>query len=248
MSLIQINNLTKEYKIGNEKVTAINNIALEIKQSEFISLMGESGSGKSTLLTMLGGLNKPTKGKIIIDEIDIFNLSANSLADFRREYIGFVFQSFQLIPYLTVIENVQLPLATNGHSNKQQYEIASLILNKVHLESKKERLINELSGGEQQRVAIARALINDPLILLADEPTGNLDSKTSEDIMHIFRDLNEAGKSIIMVTHNSEFKKYASRNIQLTDGKLDAENYSKQKCSPGSGPGLRNENRTGVCS
>lgn len=220
MSLIQINNLIKEYKSGIEKVTAVNNISLEIKQGEFISLMGESGSGKSTLLTMLGGLNKPTNGNIIIDEIDIYNLSPNSLADFRREYIGFVFQSFQLIPYLTVIENVQLPLATNGHSKKLQAELASSILNKVHLENKGKRLINELSGGEQQRVAIARALINDPLILLTDEPTGNLDSKTSEDIMNIFRELNRLGKNIIMVTHNSDFKKYSSRNIQLSDGKL----------------------------
>lgn len=220
MSLIQINNLTKEYKSGNEKVTAVNNISLEIGQGEFVSLMGESGCGKSTLLTMIGGLNKPTNGNIIIDEIDIYNLSANSLADFRREYIGFVFQSFQLIPYLTVIENVQLPLATSKHSKKLQAELASSILNKVHLESKRKRLINELSGGEQQRVAIARALINDPLILLTDEPTGNLDTKTGEEIMNIFKELNHAGKSIIMVTHNPEFKKYSSRNIQLTDGKL----------------------------
>lgn len=220
MSLIQINNLTKEYKSGNEKVTAVNSISLEIDQGEFVSLMGESGSGKSTLLTMLGGLNKPTKGNINIDEIDIYNLSANSLADFRREYIGFVFQSFQLIPYLTVIENVQLPLATNGHSKKLQNDLATSILNKVHLEKKRNRLINELSGGEQQRVAIARALINDPLILLTDEPTGNLDSKTSDDIMNIFKGLNDSGKSIIMVTHNKEFKKYSSRTIQLSDGKL----------------------------
>jgi len=192
MSLIQLNNLTKEYKSGNEKVIAVNNISLEIHQGEFVSLMGESGSGKSTLLTIIGGLSKPTNGKIIIDEIDIYNLSPNSLADFRREYIGFVFQSFQLIPYLTVIENVQLPLATNGHSKILQMELASSILNKVHLESKRKRLINELSGGEQQRVAIARALINDPLILLTDEPTGNLDSKTSEDIMSIFLELVRA--------------------------------------------------------
>lgn len=220
MSLIQINNLTKEYKSGSEKVTAVNNISLEINQGEFISLMGESGSGKSTFLTVLGGLNKPSRGNVIIDEIYVYNLSANSLADFRREYIGFVFQSFQLIPYLTVIENVQLPLAANGHSKKLQSELALSILSKVHLESKGKRLINELSGGEQQRVAIARAIINDPLILLTDEPTGNLDSKTGEDIMKIFLELNQAGKSIIMVTHNSDFKKYSSRNIQLSDGKL----------------------------
>jgi len=220
MSLIELNQITKEYKTGNEIVTAVNEISISITQGEFISLMGESGSGKSTLLTILGGLNKPTKGKIIIDEIDIYNLSSNSLADFRREYIGFVFQAFQLIPYLTVIENVQLPLATNGHSKKMQTELASSILNKVHLDSKRNRLINELSGGEQQRVAIARALINDPLILLTDEPTGNLDSKTSENIMNIFSDLNETGKTVIMVTHNNEYKKYTNHVLNIHDGKL----------------------------
>lgn len=220
MSLIKLNNISKEYKTGNEIVTAVNHVSLEIQQGEFIALMGESGSGKSTLLTILGGLNEPTHGKVIVDDIEIYNLSSNVLADFRREYIGFVFQSFHLISYLTVIENVTLPLSTNGHSNKQQTELASRILKKVHLENKLNRLINDLSGGEQQRVAIARALINDPMILLTDEPTGNLDSKTSEAIMDIFKDLSSSGKTIVMVTHNNEFKRYSDRVVRLEDGVL----------------------------
>lgn len=220
MSLIDLKYVTKEYKSGEETIRAVNYISLEIEESSFITLMGESGSGKSTLLTMLGGLNKPTQGNIVIDQIDIYKLSPNTLADFRREYIGFVFQAFQLIPYLTVIENVMLPLSTNGYSKKEQLKLANGILEKVHLNDKLNRLINDLSGGEQQRVAIARALINDPMILLTDEPTGNLDSKTSEEIMNIFSELNKAGKTIIMVTHNSDFQKYAVRNIKLSDGKL----------------------------
>ncbi len=221
MSLIDLKYITKEYKTGEETILAVNNISLEIEEGNFVTLMGESGSGKSTLLTMLGGLSKPTRGNIVIDQIDIYKLSPNTLADFRREYIGFVFQAFQLISYLTVIENVMLPLAaTNGYSKKEQLKLANEILEKVHLENKPNRLINDLSGGEQQRVAIARALINDPMILLADEPTGNLDSKTSEGIMNIFSELNKAGKTIIMVTHNSDFQKYAIRNIKLSDGKL----------------------------
>lgn len=220
MSLIELKNISKEYHTGNEIVRAVENISLEITQGEFVSLMGQSGSGKSTLLTVLGGLNKPTHGKIIIDEIEVHSLSSSKLADFRREYIGFVFQTFLLIPYLTVIENVMLPLASNGHSKKEQLKLAEEILETVHLENKSNRLINNLSRGEQQRVAIARALINDPLILLTDEPTGNLDSKTSEEIINIFSEMNKAGKTIIMVTHNLEYKKYAIRNIELSDGRL----------------------------
>lgn len=240
MSLIEINNLTKKYNTGpaqgGELVTAVNNISLNIEQGEFITLMGQSGSGKSTLLTIIGGLNKPTHGNIIVDEIDIYKLSADALADFRREYIGFVFQAFQLIPYLTVIENIILPLAINdNYSRQEQTELAYSILEKVHLENKANRLINNLSGGEQQRVAIARSLINDPLIILADEPTGNLDSKTSLDIMNHFYDLNNEGKTIIIVTHNPELVnqcglagKYLVRNVQMEDGKLSLEPAGKK--------------------
>lgn len=232
MSLIEINNLTKQYKTGSasggELVTAVSNVSLKIEQGEFVTLMGQSGSGKSTLLTIVGGLNKPTTGNIVVDEIDIYKLSSDSLADFRREYVGFVFQAFQLIPYLTVLENIILPLAANNYSRQEQSALAYSILKKVRLENKAARLINNLSGGEQQRVAIARSLINDPLIILADEPTGNLDSKTSLEIISLFSELNNDGKTIIMVTHNSEIAKYAAHNVLLEDGKLFKEDAVEQ--------------------
>ncbi len=220
MSLIEIENVSKEYKSGTEFVTAVNNISLEIDRSQFITIMGESGSGKSTLLTLLGGLSVPTKGKVLIDDLNIYSLPQNGLSDFRREYLGFVFQAFHLIPYLTVEENVMVPLAIGDLNRQQKKEIVLATLDKVHLKDKSKRLINELSGGEQQRVAIARALINDPLIILADEPTGNLDSKTSEDIMNIFGFLVEEGKTILLVTHNKDYQAYADKKIFLKDGKI----------------------------
>ena len=182
MSLIEINNLTKKYKSANESVLAVNDISLSIGQNEFVTLLGQSGSGKSTLLTMLGGLAEPTSGNIVVDGINVYELPSKSIADYRREYIGFVFQSFQLIPYLTVEENIFLPLSISDLTNPEQKQLVNQILEKVHLEKKEKRLINELSGGEQQRVAIARALVNDPLIILADEPTGKLFTKNNKTI------------------------------------------------------------------
>lgn len=224
MSLIEIENVSKEYKSGTEIVTAVNNISLEIDRGQFITIMGESGSGKTTLLTLLGGLSVPTKGKVLIDDLNIYALPQNNLSDFRREYLGFVFQAFHLIPYLTVEENVMVPLAVGDLNREQKKEIVYATLDKVHLKEKSKRLVNELSGGEQQRVAIARALINDPLIILADEPTGNLDSKTSQDIMDIFGFLVEEGKTILLVTHNKDYLAYANKNIFLKDGKLNGGN------------------------
>lgn len=221
MSFIEIKNIVKEYHGGEEKVFAVNDISLDIQQSDFVSIMGQSGSGKSTLLGILGGLTHPTKGSVTVDEIDLFKLNSEKLADFRREYLGFVFQSYQLIPYLTVLENTLLPLLPGGYSKTEQKEKARSILDKLHLSNKVKRLTDELSGGEQQRVAIARALVNDPYILLADEPTGNLDSKTSEEIMQIFCKLNEDGKTIIMVTHNKEIETFANKKIYLKDGKTN---------------------------
>ncbi len=218
MSLIEIKNVSKEYKSGAEFVSAVSNISMKIERGQFITIMGESGSGKSTLLSMLGGLSIPSKGKVLIDELNIYSLPQNRLSDFRREYLGFIFQAFQLIPYLTVEENVMVPLAIGDLSVLQKEEIVNATLEKVHLINKSKRLINELSGGEQQRVAIARALINDPLIILADEPTGNLDSKTSEDIMDIFGALVEEEKTILLVTHNKEYQAYADRKVFLKDG------------------------------
>jgi putative ABC transport system ATP-binding protein len=220
MNLIEIKNLSKVYESGEERVTALGGVNLNIERGEFISVMGPSGSGKSTLLSILGGLNHPTEGEVMVDEIPIYQLPLEKLADFRREYLGFIFQSFQLIPYLTVIENVMLPLAITEKSNQEQLNLAEEILKKIGLEGKRKRLPDQLSGGEQERVAIARALVNSPPILLADEPTGNLDSKTGREIMGLFKSLNEEGQSIIMVTHNPEGTAFSSRTVQLRDGKV----------------------------
>ena len=220
MSLIEIKKLSKTYESGEEHVLALANVDLSIERGEFISVMGPSGSGKSTLLSILGGLNHPTEGEVVVDEIPIYKLPMEKLADFRREYLGFVFQSFQLIPYLTVIENVMLPLAITEKSNREQLMMAEKILEKMGLKGKGRRLPDQLSGGEQERVAIARALVNSPPILLADEPTGNLDSKTGKEIMELFKSLNEEGQTIVMVTHNPEYVGFSSRTVHLRDGKV----------------------------
>ncbi len=221
MSLIEIKKLSKTYESGEECVLALTSLDLEIERGEFISVMGPSGSGKSTLLTILGGLNHPTEGDVVVDEIPIYRLPLEKLADFRREYLGFIFQSFQLIPYLTVMENVMLPLSITERSSREQIKMAEGIIEKIGLKGKERRLPDQLSGGEQERVAIARALVNSPPILLADEPTGNLDSKTGKEIMDLFRSLNEEGQTIVMVTHNPENVSFSSRTILLKDGKID---------------------------
>jgi len=221
MSLIEIEKLSKIYKSGGESATALVEVGLRIDKGEFVSVMGPSGSGKSTLLTILGGLNHPSQGEVVVDRIPIYKLPLEKLADFRREYLGFIFQSFQLIPYLTVIENAMLPLSITGRSNKEQEKMAEEILEKVGLRLKAKRLPDQLSGGEQERVAIARALVNAPPILLADEPTGNLDTKTSKEIMDLFITLNQEGQTIIMVTHNPENTAYSTRMIFLKDGRVN---------------------------
>jgi len=218
MSLIEIKKLSKTYESGEEHILALANVDLSIERGEFISIMGPSGSGKSTLLTILGGLNHPTEGEVAVDEIPIYKLPMEKLADFRREYLGFVFQSFQLIPYLTVIENVMLPLAITEKSNREQLMMAEKILEKMGLKGKGRRLPDQLSGGEQERVPIARALVNSPPILLADEPTGNLDTQTGREIMELFKSLNEEGQTIVMVTHNPENVAFSSRTVHLRDG------------------------------
>jgi putative ABC transport system ATP-binding protein len=220
MSLIEINTLSKTYESGEECVLALVDVDLKIEKGEFISVMGPSGSGKSTLLTILGGLNHPSRGEVVVDEIPIYKLPLERLADFRREYLGFIFQSFQLIPYLTVIENVMLPLAITEKSNREQVQMADGFLERMGLRGKERRLPDQLSGGEQERVAIARALVNSPPILLADEPTGNVDSKTGKEIMDLFKSLNQEGQTIIMVTHNPENVAFSSRTVQLLDGKI----------------------------
>ena len=220
MSLIKVSNITKTYKGGDGVVEALKNVNLEIAEREFLALMGPSGSGKSTLLSILGGLNPPTSGKLIIDDIDVYALPPERLADFRHEYVGFVFQQYQLIPYLTAIENVMLPLAITSRPGREQRDMAQTVLDKVGLGSKNLRLPNQLSGGEQNRVAIARAIVNEPAIIFADEPTGSLDSKTAMELLELFQALNQDGLTIIMVTHNKENLAWVSRSVYIRDGVL----------------------------
>jgi len=218
LHLIEVNDIGKEYVLGDENVSAIRKMDFFIDDSDFVSIMGQSGSGKSTLISILGGLNHPTRGSVLIDTLDIYSLTSEQRADFRSEYIGIIFQSFQLIPYLTVMENVQIPMTITGVNTHKQKELAMSVLDKVGLGNKKDRLPDQLSGGEQERVAIARAVVNDPPILLADEPTGNLDSDTAKGIMDLLSQLNDEGQTIIMVTHNPDMERYASRTIKVKDG------------------------------
>jgi len=216
--LIEIKGIGKDYQSGEATVEAIKQMDFFIDDGEFVSIMGQSGSGKSTLLSILGGLNHPTRGRILLDSLDVYRLTSEQRADLRSEYIGVIFQSFQLIPYLTVLENVKLPMAITGKKARQQDKMARDVLARVGLANKADRLPDQLSGGEQERVAIARAIVNRPPILLADEPTGSLDSKTADEIMNLLRELNREGQTIIMVTHNPEACKYASRTILVKDG------------------------------
>ncbi len=216
--LIEVRGLKKTYQSGDSCIDAIRDMDFFIDDAEFITIMGPSGSGKSTLLSVMGALNHPTEGKLFVDSLDIYALNAEQRADFRSEYIGFIFQSFQLIPYLTVLENVKLPMAVTGLKNKIQDQMAKEVLDRVGLFAKAHRLPDQLSGGEQERVAIARAIVNKPPIILADEPTGNLDSKTAGDIMNLLQSLNKDGRTVIVVTHNPDMETYSERTIQVQDG------------------------------
>jgi len=217
--MIEVRGIGKDYQSGDSKVSAIQDMDFFIDDGEFVTIMGQSGSGKSTLLSILGGLNHPTKGAVLIDSLDLYKLSSEQRADFRSEYIGIIFQLFQLIPYLTVLENVKLPMAITGIKAKKQDEMAQAVLKRVGLANKADRLPDQLSGGEQERVAIARSIVNNPPILLADEPTGNLDSATAEEIMLLLQELNREGQTIIMVTHNTDSSKYSLRTINVRDGR-----------------------------
>lgn len=223
MSYIQAENLVKHYGKGDGLVQAVRGISFEIEEGEFVAVMGESGSGKSTLLSMMGALNTPTEGNFLVDDIDIYNLSRDQRADFRREFLGFVFQSFNLIPYLTLAENVMLPLVTVKAKNSTKKAMAEEALDRVGLGDLVHRLPSQISGGEQERVAVARAIVNHPPIMLADEPTGNLDSKTSGDIMDLLKKLNAEGMTIIMVTHSEEAARSSRRILRIVDGYLTDE-------------------------
>ncbi|GFO69687.1 ABC transporter ATP-binding protein [Geomonas limicola] len=222
MALIEVRNLAKSYQSGDETVEALKGVDVSIESGEFITIMGQSGSGKSTLLSVLGGLNHPSQGSVQMAGVDLYALSSEKRADFRSQRLGFVFQSFNLIPYLTALENVMLPLAIAPLKKGEKVAAAREALERIGLGAKADRLPNALSGGEQERVAIARAVVNRPEILFADEPTGNLDSKTSLEMMNLFRALNEEGQTIVMVTHNPENCDFADRTIHIRDGRVVA--------------------------
>ncbi|MEO2075368.1 MAG: ABC transporter ATP-binding protein [Bacillus sp. (in: firmicutes)] len=218
--IIQIKDLMKTYQLGGETVHALNKVSIEIEQGEFLAIIGPSGSGKSTLMNMLGCLDRPQSGTYLLDGKDISNMNDNQLATIRNKKIGFIFQNFNLLTKLTALENVELPLLYSGVPTKERWERALESLEKVGLKERAGHLPTQLSGGQQQRVAIARALVGNPSILLADEPTGALDSKTSKEILLIMQELNELGHTIILITHDLEIAKQAKRMVSIQDGQL----------------------------
>lgn len=224
--LIEIENLRKTYEMGTEKVHALQSVSVDVSANDYVALMGPSGSGKSTLMNLIGCLDTPSKGKYILNKKDVSTLEDDELAEIRNKEIGFVFQTFNLLPRLTAIENVALPLVYAGISKTERIEKAKKALESVGLADRMTHKPNELSGGQRQRVAIARALVNDPSIILADEPTGNLDTKTSIEIMAIFERLHQSGNTIILVTHEPDIAEHAHRIIRLRDGlvELDIKN------------------------
>ncbi|MFY8129302.1 MAG: ABC transporter ATP-binding protein [Chitinophagaceae bacterium] len=222
-AVIQVENLIKNYYMGKQSVQVLKGLNLTINKNEYVALMGPSGSGKSTLMNILGCLDSPTSGKYILNNKDVSKMSDDDLASVRNSEIGFVFQQFNLLPRLTAAENVALPLVYAGISKKERHERAIEALKKVDLDSRSHHKSNELSGGQIQRVAIARALVNNPSILLADEPTGNLDSKTSVEVMKIFGKIREAGNTVVLVTHEEDIAAYAKRVVRLRDGVIESD-------------------------
>jgi len=222
MTFVKIENVSKVYEADGQSaaVKVLSDVSIEIVEGEFVCLMGPSGSGKSTLLTIVGAMNHPTTGHVLVDEIDVYGLADERRADFRREYLGFVFQQHHLMPYLNSLENAMLPLATASMSTKEKRERAMNVLDKVGLADKASRLPNQLSGGEQGRLAIARAIVNEPPLILADEPTGSLDTKTGHEVMEVFLKLNAQRQTVFMVTHNPENSALAHRIINIVDGRI----------------------------
>ena len=222
-SVILLEEIRKSYFMGNQELKILKGINTEILKNEYVALMGPSGSGKSTLMNILGCLDSPTEGKYILNGNDVSTMADNDLADIRNKEIGFVFQQFNLLPRLTALENVALPLVYAGLPKKIRTEMAQEVLRKVDLMDRSHHKPNELSGGQCQRVAIARALVNNPSIILADEPTGNLDSKTSYEIMNIFSKIHSEGNTVILVTHEEDISNYAKRVIRLRDGLIESD-------------------------
>lgn len=225
--IIHLENIVKNYYIGTIVVEALRKITINIKKNEYVAIMGPSGSGKSTLMNLIGCLDTATKGKYVLNGTDVSKMDDNELADVRNMEIGFVFQTFNLLPRYTALENVTLPLIYAGKSKSVRDERAKKVLDDVGLSDRITHKPNELSGGQRQRVAVARAMVNDPSIILADEPTGNLDSKTSEDIMTLFGEIHQRGNTMILVTHEEEIARHAHRIIRLKDGLVDSDKINE---------------------
>jgi len=221
--IIQINNLTRNFKLGTELIKVLKGISFEVQRNEYVALMGPSGSGKSTLMNIIGCLDTPTGGDYILNNKNVSKLTDNELAEIRNKEIGFVFQTFNLLPRSTALENVALPLIYAGKNTKDRKEIATNMLTQVGLSDRLDHKPNELSGGQRQRVAVARAMVNSPSIILADEPTGNLDTKTSYEIMALFDDIHKKGNTIILVTHEEDIAQHAHRIIRLRDGEIESD-------------------------
>ncbi len=220
MALIELTEVTKKYRVGEQEIRALDGVDLRIEQGEYCAIIGPSGSGKSTLMHLLGCLDTPTTGRVMIDGVDVSKASDDRLAEMRNEKIGFVFQAFNLLTKMTVLENVELPMIYSGASKAERRERAMIAITRVGLETRAKNTPLQLSGGQMQRVAIARALVNDPKIVFADEPTGNLDSTTGANILALFRELSEQGRTIVLVTHDNEIAAATPRRIVIRDGKI----------------------------
>jgi putative ABC transport system ATP-binding protein len=227
MEIIRIEDVHKVYQIGSQTVRALNGVDLTIQKNEFVALMGPSGSGKSTLMNVMGCLDSPSSGRYFLNGPDVARLSDDELAEIRNKEIGFVFQTFNLLPRYTALDNVALPLVYAGQSASDRKQRATEVMEMVGLADRMHHKPNELSGGQRQRVAIARALVNNPAIILADEPTGNLDTKTSYEIMALFDDIHKAGNTVILVTHEDDISRHAHRVIRLRDGKVEADEITR---------------------
>ena len=221
--LIKITNIKRDFVLGDEIVYVLKGIDLEINKGEYVALMGPSGSGKSTLMNLLGCLDTPTSGNYILNGKDVSKMRDDELAEIRNKEIGFVFQTFNLLPRTTALDNVALPMIYAGYSKSERRERATEVLKQVNLSDRMDHQPNQLSGGQRQRVAIARALVNNPSIILADEPTGNLDSKTSEEIMKLLAEIHDNGNTIVLVTHEEEIAEHAKRIIRLRDGMVESD-------------------------